>query len=122
MIYFHTKLKVADNSGGRALQCIKVYGKAPSGLATVGETVAVSIKKSRPLGKISKGEVHRCLVVRCRKSTRRPDGSYISFGNNAGIVLNTQNLPVASRIFGPIPTELRQRKFMKIISMAVTVL
>lgn len=122
MIIVQTNLDVADNSGAKRVQCIKVLGGTHRASASVGDVIVVSVKDAIPSGKVKKGEVLRAVVVRTKKKLRRVDGSLISFDTNAAVVLNKQNEPIGTRIFGPVPRELRAKKFMKIISLAPEVL
>ncbi len=122
MIQAQSFLDVADNSGARKLQCIKVLGGTNRRWASIGDVVVVAVKESIPGASVSKGDVVRAVVVRTRKAHRRKDGSYIKFDRNAAVLLNSQNEPVGTRVFGPIARELRDRKFMKIISLAPEVL
>lgn len=122
MIQVQSYLKVADNSGATLVQCIKVLGGSKKRSATVGEKIVVSIKKAQPRGKIKKGTVQKAVIVRTKKRIRRKDGSYISFDENAVVLLNQQSEPIASRIFGPVTRELRLKNFLKIISLAPEVL
>ena len=118
MIQMQTVLDVADNSGARRLQCIKVLGGSKRRYAGIGDIIKVSIKEAIPRGKVKKGEVYNAVVVRTRKGVRRPDGSLIRFDGNAAVLLNAQHQPIGTRIFGPVTRELRSEKFMKIISLA----
>ena len=122
MIQMQTKLDVADNSGARLLQCIKVLGGSKRKTASVGDVIVVSIKEAIPRGRVKKGDVHRAVIVRTAKEIRRADGSAIRFDNNAAVLLNNQDEPIGTRIFGPVTRELRSRKFMKIVSLAPEVL
>ena len=122
MIQMQTVMDVADNSGARRVQCIKVLGGSHRRYAGVGDIVKVSVKEAIPRGKVKKGEVYNAVVVRTRKGVRRPDGSVIRFDSNAAVILNTQHQPIGTRIFGPVTRELRNEKFMKIISLAPEVL
>ncbi len=122
MISVETRLGVADNSGAKEVQCIKVLGGSKRRSAGVGDIIVVSIKDAIPRGKVKKGEVHRAVVVRTRKETYRSDGSSIRFDSNAAVILSKQNEPIGTRIFGPVPRELRAKKFMKIVSLAPEVL
>jgi large subunit ribosomal protein L14 len=115
-----TNLEVADNSGARKAQCIKVLGG--SDVASVGDEIVVSIKIALPKGKVKKGEVHRAVVVRTTKEVKRADGSDIRFDTNAVVLINKQHEPVGTRVFGPVPRELRAKNFMRIISLAPEVL
>jgi large subunit ribosomal protein L14 len=122
MIQMQSKLDVADNSGARKLVCIKVLGGSKRKYATVGDVVTVSVRESIPNSKVKKGDVVRAVVVRTAKEIARPDGSYIRFDNNSAVLINAQNEPIGTRIFGPVARELRARKFMKIVSLAPEVL
>jgi len=122
MIQMQTVLDVADNSGARRLQCIKVLGGSKRRYANIGDVIKVSVKEAIPKGKVKKGEVYNAVVVRTRKGVRRPDGSLIRFDGNAAVLLNNQHQPIGTRIFGPVTRELRSEKFMKIISLAPEVL
>lgn len=115
-------LNVADNSGARQLQCIKVLGGSRRRYAGIGDIIKVSVKEAIPRGKVKKGDVYNAVVVRTRKGVRRPDGSLIRFDTNAAVLLNTQLQPIGTRIFGPVTRELRTERFMKIISLAPEVL
>jgi len=117
-----TQLQVADNSGARRVQCIKVLGGSKRRYAGIGDIIKVSIKEAIPRGKVKKGDVHNAVVVRTRKGVRRPDGSIIRFDSNAAVLLNANLQPIGTRIFGPVTRELRNEKFMKIISLAPEVL
>lgn len=122
MIQMQTMLNAADNSGARAVQCIKVLGGSHRRYAGVGDVIKVSIKDAIPRGKVKKGEVYNAVVVRTRKGVRRPDGSVVRFDNNAAVLLNNKLEPIGTRIFGPVTRELRTARFMKIISLAPEVL
>ena len=122
MIQMQTNLDVADNSGARRVQCIKVLGGSHRRTATVGDVIVVSIKEAIPRGKVKKGDVHRAVIVRTAKEIRRVDGSAIRFDRNAAVLINKQMEPIGTRIFGPVVRELRAKKFMKIISLAPEVL
>ncbi len=122
MIQMQTMLDVADNSGARRLQCIKVLGGSHRRYAGIGDVVKVSVKEAIPRGKVKKGEVYNAVIVRTRKGVRRPDGSLVRFDGNAAVLLNNQLQPVGTRIFGPVTRELRSERFMKIISLAPEVL
>ena len=122
MIQQETILKVADNSGAKTVQCFKVLGGSKRRYATVGDVVVVSVKTSIPGGMVKKGDVSRAVIVRVSKELRRKDGSYIRFDENAAVLLNSQNEPRGTRIFGPVARELRDSGYMKIISMAPEVL
>ena len=122
MIQTQTYLDVADNSGARRVMCIKVLGGSHCRYAGVGEVIKVSVKDAIPRGKVKKGQVMTAVVVRTKKGVRRPDGSLIKFDDNAAVLLNNQQAPIGTRIFGPVTRELRGEKFMKIISLAPEVL
>ena len=122
MIQLQTMLNAADNSGARTLMCIKVLGGTRRRYAQVGDVIKVSIKDAIPRGKVKKGDVMKAVVVRVRKDIRRPDGSIIRFDRNAAVLINPQMEPVGTRIFGPVPRELRAKNHMKIISLAPEVL
>ena len=122
MIQMQSKLDVADNSGARRLQCIKVLGGSHRRYANIGDIIKVSVKEAIPRGKVKKGEVYYAVVVRTAKGVRRPDGSLIRFDGNAAVLLNTKLEPIGTRIFGPVTRELRSERFMKIISLAPEVL
>ncbi len=122
MIQMQSNLDVADNSGAKRIQCIKVLGGSHRRYAGIGDVIKVSIKDAIPRGKVKKGEVYNAVVVRTAKGVRRPDGSSIRFDGNAAVLLNAQLQPIGTRIFGPVTRELRTEKFMKIISLAPEVL
>ena len=122
MIQMQSNLSVADNSGAKRVQCIKVLGGSRRRYAGIGDVIKVSVKEAIPRGRVKKGEVFNAVVVRTRKGVRRPDGSIIRFDSNAAVLLNAQLQPVGTRIFGPVTRELRTEKFMKIISLAPEVL
>jgi large subunit ribosomal protein L14 len=122
MIQVQTKLNVADNSGAKQLQCIRVLGGTRRRYARIGDIIVVAVKEALPNSKVKKGDVKRAVVVRTIKETRRPDGSYIRFSDNSAVLINPQGEPIGTRIFGPVARELRARKFMKIISLAPEVL
>ena len=122
MIQQETNLEVADNSGARRVQCIKVLGGSKRRFATVGDVIVVSIKEAIPRGKVKKGDVHQAVIVRTAKEIHRADGSSIRFDRNAAVLINKQGEPIGTRIFGPVTRELRGKKFMKIISLAPEVL
>ncbi|HET6535967.1 MAG TPA: 50S ribosomal protein L14 [Dongiaceae bacterium] len=122
MIQMQTNLDVADNSGARRVQCIKVLGGSKRRTATVGDVIVVSIKEAIPRGKVKKGDVHQAVIVRTAKEIRRADGTSIRFDRNAAVLINKQGEPIGTRIFGPVTRELRAKKFMKIISLAPEVL
>jgi large subunit ribosomal protein L14 len=117
-----TNLEVADNSGARRVQCIKVLGGSMRRFAHIGDIIVVSVKEAIPRGKVKKGQVMKAVVVRTRKAVRRADGSVIRFDRNAAVLLNNQKEPIGTRIFGPVPRELRAKQFTKIISLAPEVL
>lgn len=122
MIQQQTRLEVADNSGARSVMCIKVLGGSQRRVASVGDVIVVSVKEAIPRGKVKKGEVHRAVIVRTARDIRRPDGSTIRFDKNAAVLINKQNEPIGTRIFGPVTRELRAKAFMKIVSLAPEVL
>ncbi len=122
MIQQESMVIIADNSGAKKAQCIKVLGGTRRKYASVGDIITVAIKQALPKGNVKRGEVARAVVVRTRKEVRRRDGSYIRFDQNAAVIINQQNEPVGTRIFGPVARELRERKFMKIVSLAPEVL
>jgi large subunit ribosomal protein L14 len=122
MIQMQTNLDVADNSGARRVQCIKVLGGSKRRTASVGDVIVVSIKEAIPRGKVKKGDVHQAVIVRTAKEIRRADGTSIRFDRNAAVLINNQGEPIGTRIFGPVTRELRAKKFMKIISLAPEVL
>lgn len=122
MIQMQSVLDVADNSGARRVMCIKVLGGSHRRYAAIGDIIKVSVKEAIPRGKVKKGDVHSAVVVRTRKGVRRPDGSVIRFDRNAAVMLNGQNQPIGTRIFGPVTRELRNDSFMKIVSLAPEVL
>ncbi|MBN1879927.1 50S ribosomal protein L14 [bacterium] len=122
MIQLRTVLDVADNSGARKVQCIKVLGGSKRRYATVGDVIVVAVRETIPGSNVKKGSVAKAVVVRTKKEIRRPDGSYIRFDRNSAVIINNQNEPVGSRVFGPIARELRDKAFMKIISLAPEVI
>jgi len=122
MIQQETFLEVADNSGAKLVQCIKVLGGTKRRYATIGDVIVVSIKEAIPQAKVKKGEVARAVVVRTSREVKRPDGSYIRFDGNSAVLIDKDLEPIGTRIFGPVARELRARKFMKIISLAPEVL
>lgn len=122
MIQMQTNLDVADNSGARRVQCIKVLGGSHRRVASVGDIIVVSIKEAIPRGKVKKGQVHRAVIVRTAKDIQRSDGTAIRFDGNAAVLINKQNEPIGTRIFGPVVRELRAANHMKIISLAPEVL
>ena len=122
MIQMETNLDVADNSGARRVQCIKVLGGSKRKYATVGDIIVVSVKEAIPKGRVKKGQVMKAVVVRTANGVRRPDGSLIRFDRNAAVLINAQGEPVGTRIFGPVTRELRAKNHMKIVSLAPEVL
>ena len=122
MIQMQTNLDVADNSGAKRVQCIKVLGGSKRKTAGVGDTIVVSIKEAIPRGKVKKGDVHRAVIVRTAKEIRRVDGTTIRFDNNAAVLVTKEGEPIGTRIFGPVVRELRAKNHMKIISLAPEVL
>ncbi|MFH1350377.1 MAG: 50S ribosomal protein L14 [Pseudomonadota bacterium] len=122
MIQTQTRLKVADNSGAKSLLCIKVLGGSHRRYARVGDIIVVSVKEAIPNSRVKKGNVMRAVIVRTVKEIRRADGSYIKFDDNSAVLINQQNEPIGTRIFGPVARELRAKRFMKIISLAPEVL
>ena len=122
MIQMQTNLDVADNSGARRVQCIKVLGGSKRRTAGVGDIVVVSVKEAIPRGRVKKGDVQRAVIVRTRYDIQRPDGTVIRFDKNAAVLINKNNDPIGTRIFGPVTRELRAKNFMKIISLAPEVL
>jgi len=122
MIQMESNLDVADNSGARRVQCIKVLGGSKRKYASVGDTIVVSVKEAIPKGRVKKGQVMKAVVVRTAKGVRRADGSLIRFDRNAAVLINAQGEPVGTRIFGPVTRELRAKKHMKIVSLAPEVL
>ena len=122
MIHPETNLDVADNSGARRVQCIKVLGGSKRKFASVGDVIVVAVQEAIPRGKVKKGEVCRAVIVRTAFPVRRADGSAIRFDRNAAVLINKQQEPIGTRIFGPVARELRGKKFMKIISLAPEVL
>jgi len=122
MIQTETMLDIADNSGARKVQCIKVLGGSKRKTASVGDTIVVSVKEAIPRGRVKKGEIHRAVIVRTAKEIRRQDGSAIRFDKNAAVLISKENEPIGTRIFGPVTRELRDRQYMKIISLAPEVL
>ncbi len=122
MIQMQTNLEVADNSGARRVQCIKVLGGSKRRSAGVGDIIVVSVKEAIPRGRVKKGDVHRAVIVRTASDIRRTDGSVIRFDGNAAVLINRQGEPIGTRIFGPVTRELRGKNFMKIVSLAPEVL
>ncbi|MGO9378322.1 MAG: 50S ribosomal protein L14 [Dissulfurispiraceae bacterium] len=122
MIQTQTMLEVADNSGAKRVQCIRVLGGSKRRYARLGDIVVVAVKEAIPDGTVKKGTVQKGVIVRTKKETRRPDGSYIRFDQNAVVLINAQMEPIGTRIFGPVARELRWKEFMKIISLAPEVI
>jgi len=122
MIQMLTKLNVADNSGAKQVRCVKVLGGSHKMVATIGDVIVVSIRDALPSGKVKKGDVYRAVIVRTSKEINRTDGSCIKFSTNAVVLIDKQGEPIGTRVFGPVPRELRAKNFMKIISLAPEVL
>ena len=122
MIQQESKLKVADNTGAKVIQCIRVVGGTGRRYARLGDTIIVSVKKAIPGGVIKKGEISKAVIVRAKKEVRRGDGSYIRFDENAAVLIDNQDEPLGTRVFGPVARELREKRFMKILSLAPEVL
>jgi large subunit ribosomal protein L14 len=122
MIQMESVLDVADNSGAKRVRCLKVLGGSKRKYASIGDVIVVSVKDAAPNGKVKKGQVAKAVIVRTRKEIRRRDGTYIRFDNNSAVLLNKDNEPLGSRIFGPVARELRAKQFMKIVSLAPEVL
>ena len=122
MIQMQSRLDVADNTGAKSVMCIKVLGGSKRKYAGVGDIIVVSVKEAIPRGRVKKGDVMKAVVVRTAKDVRRPDGSVIRFDKNAAVLINNQKEPIGTRIFGPVPRELRAKNHMKIISLAPEVL
>ncbi len=122
MIQMQTRLEVADNSGARKVQCIKVLGGSKRKTASVGDVIVVSVKEAIPRGRVKKGDIHRAVIVRTAKEIHRDDGTTIRFDRNAAVLIDGQGEPIGTRIFGPVTRELRGKKYMKIISLAPEVL
>lgn len=122
MIQVESRLDVADNSGAKLISCIKVLGGSKRRYAGLGDLIVVSVKDAMPHSKVKKGEVYKAVVVRTKKETGRPNGSYISFDTNSAVLLNKNMEPIGTRIFGPVARELRHKNFMKIVSLAPEVL
>jgi len=122
MIQAETRLKVADNSGARQVLCIKVLGGSKRRYARVGDVIVVTVKEAIPNGGVKKGDVVKAVVVRCKKEVRRNDGSYIKFDDNTAVIIDNQGNPRGTRIFGPVARELRDKRYMKIVSLAPEVL
>ncbi len=118
MIQMETMLRAADNSGAKRVKCIKVLGGSKRRYAGIGDVVIGAVQEATPNSNVKKGDIVRCVIVRTKKETRRKDGSYIRFDENACVVINKDGAPVGTRIFGPVARELRDRKFMKIVSLA----
>lgn len=122
MIQVQSRMKVADNTGAKELMCIKVLGGSWRKYANIGDIVVASVKNATPGGVVKKGDVVKCVIVRSRKGVRRPDGSYIKFDENAAVIIKDDKTPRGTRIFGPVARELREKEFMKIVSLAPEVL
>ena len=122
MIQMQSNLDIADNSGARRVQCIKVLGGSKRKVAVVGDVIVVSVTEAKPRGRVKKGEVLKAVIVRTAKEIRRVDGSAIRFDRNAAVLINNQNEPIGTRIFGPVTRELRAKQLMKIVSLAPEVL
>jgi large subunit ribosomal protein L14 len=122
MIQEYTRLSVADNSGAQKVQCIRLLGGSRKKYGTIGDIIVVSVKSAIPGGAVKKGDVSKAVIVRTKKEMRRPDGSYIRFDENAAVLIDNQNEPRGTRIFGPVARELRDKQFMKIVSLAPEVL
>ena len=122
MVQMQTTLDVADNSGAKKLMCIKVLGGSKRRYASIGDVIVVSVKEAIPGAKVKKGDVAKAVIVRTAKEIPRPDGSYIRFDSNSAVLINKDNEPIGTRIFGPVARELRAKRFMKIISLAPEVL
>lgn len=122
MIQMQTRLDVADNSGARSVMCIKVLGGTRRKYASIGDIIVVTVKDASPNSKVKKGDIMKAVIVRTKKEINRNDGSYIRFDNNSAVLINPQNEPVGTRIFGPVARELRAKNFMKIISLAPEVI
>ena len=122
MVQVESRLRVADNTGAKVIQCIKVLGGTRRRYARVGDVIVITVKDAIPGGAVKKGEVKRAVVVRTRKELRRKDGSYIRFDENAGVLINEAGEPIGTRIFGPVARELRERQYMRIVSLAPEVL
>ena len=122
MIQMQSKLFVADNSGAKQVQCIKVLGGSKRRFATIGDVIVITVKDAIPRGKVKKGEIHKAVIVRTSKEISRADGSSIRFDKNSAVLINNNGEPIRTRIFGPVTRELRSKKYMKIISLAPEVL
>ena len=118
MVYLRSRLDVADNSGARRVQCIKVLGGTRRRYASLGDVIVVAVQEALPNGKVKKGEVAKAVIVRTKREVGRADGSYIKFDTNSAVLINAQGEPIGTRIFGPVARELRGKKYMKIISLA----
>jgi large subunit ribosomal protein L14 len=122
MIHVETNLEVADNSGARRVQCIRILGGSRRRSASIGDTIVVTVKEAIPRGRVKKGDIHKAVIVRTAKEIQRADGTSIRFDRNAAVLINPQGEPIGTRIFGPVTRELRGRNFMRIISLAPEVL
>jgi large subunit ribosomal protein L14 len=122
MIQQESRLKVADNSGAKEVLCIRVLGGTRKRYASIGDKIVVTVKTANPAGNLKKGTVSKAVVVRTKKEIRRKDGSYIRFEDNAAVLLNEKNEPIGTRVFGPVGRELREKEFMKLVSLAPEVL
>ena len=122
MIQQESYLKVADNTGAKEIKCIRVLGGSTRKFGNIGDVIVASVKSATPGGTVKKGDVVKAVIVRMRKNKRRPDGSYIKFDDNAAVIINDQKMPRGTRIFGPVARELREKDFMKIVSLAPEVL
>ena len=122
MIQEESRLTAADNSGAQKIQCIRVLGGSKKKYASIGDLIVITVKTAIPGGMVKKGTVHTAVIVRTKKEIKRPDGTYIRFDENAAVILDAQNEPRGTRIFGPVARELREKKFMKILSLAPEVL
>jgi large subunit ribosomal protein L14 len=122
MIKMQTNLVVADNSGAKSVRCIKVLGGSRRRYASVGDVISASVRVAMPGGGVKKGQIVKCVIVRTKKEVRRRDGSYIRFDQNAAVIINEQREPIGTRIFGPVARELREKRFMKIVSLAPEVI
>ena len=122
MIQQESRLRVADNTGAREIQCIRVLGGSTRRFAGIGDTIVATVKEATPGGNVKAGEIVKAVIVRTKKETRRPDGSYISFDENAAVIIKADGEPKGTRIFGPVARELRDKKFMKIVSLAPEVI
>ncbi len=122
MIQPQTRLKVADNSGAKEIMCIRVLGGSFRRDGSIGDVIVASVKSANPGGAVKKGDVVKAVIVRVRKQKRRPDGSYIRFDDNAAVLINDEKMPKGTRIFGPVARELREKAYMKIVSLAPEVL